>query len=60
MTIDSLLASGGVQSFAEMSNIAKELRQRLDETFIIGRPEIVTEQVSIDGTRRSTSGPGCA
>ena len=42
----------GVQSFAEMSNIAKELRQRLDEEFVIGRPEIVTEQVSNDGTRK--------
>ena len=42
----------GVQDFAEMSNIAKELRQRLDEEFIIGRPEIVTEQVSNDGTRK--------
>ena len=42
----------GVTSFAQMSNIAKELRQRLDEEFIIGRPEIVTEQVSNDGTRK--------
>jgi 23S rRNA (adenine2503-C2)-methyltransferase len=42
----------GVQSFAEMTNIAKDLRQRLDEEFIIGRPEIVTEQVSTDGTRK--------
>ena len=42
----------GVQSFAEMTNIAKELRQRLAEDFVIGRPEIVTEQVSTDGTRK--------
>jgi len=42
----------GVTSFDQMTNIAKDLRQRLDETFIIGRPEIVTEQVSNDGTRK--------
>ena len=42
----------GVTSFAEMTNIAKELRQRLDESFVIGRPDIVTEQVSNDGTRK--------
>jgi len=42
----------GVQSFAEMTNIAKELRQRLDEAFVIGRPDIVTEQTSNDGTRK--------
>ena len=35
-----------------MTNIAKDLRQRLDEEFVIGRPEIVTEQVSNDGTRK--------
>ena len=42
----------GVQSFGEMTNIARDLRQRLDEQFVIGRPEIVTEQVSADGTRK--------
>ena len=42
----------GVNSFAEMTNIARDLRQRLDETFVIGRPDIVTEQVSNDGTRK--------
>ena len=42
----------GVTSFAEMTNIAKDLRQRLDEEFVIGRPEIVTEQTSNDGTKK--------
>ncbi len=42
----------GATSFAEMTNIAKELRGRLDEEFTIGRPEIVTEQRSSDGTRK--------
>jgi 23S rRNA (adenine2503-C2)-methyltransferase len=38
--------------FAEMTDISKDLRTRLDETFVIGRPDIVTEQVSSDGTRK--------
>jgi 23S rRNA (adenine2503-C2)-methyltransferase len=42
----------GAQSFAEMTDISKELRQRLDGEFTIGRPEVVTEQVSTDGTRK--------
>jgi len=42
----------GVRDFAGMTNIARDLRLRLDETFVIGRPEIVTEQVSNDGTRK--------
>ncbi len=42
----------GVQSFDAMTNIARDLRLRLDAEFIIGRPEIVTEQVSNDGTRK--------
>src|SRR6478609_423162 len=42
----------GVTSFAEMTNIAKELRQRLDDEFVIGRPEVVTEQTSTDGTKK--------
>ncbi|MFT3988389.1 23S rRNA (adenine(2503)-C(2))-methyltransferase RlmN [Aestuariivirga sp.] len=42
----------GVTEFSAMTNIARELRERLDETFIIGRPDIVTEQVSSDGTRK--------
>ncbi|MGH6854201.1 MAG: 23S rRNA (adenine(2503)-C(2))-methyltransferase RlmN [Aestuariivirga sp.] len=42
----------GAQSFAEMTDISKELRVRLDECFLIGRPDVVTEQVSSDGTRK--------
>jgi len=42
----------GAQSFDEMTDISKELRARLGECFVIGRPEIVTEQVSTDGTRK--------
>jgi 23S rRNA (adenine2503-C2)-methyltransferase len=42
----------GVTSFAAMSNISKDLREKLEESFQIGRPEIVTEQKSTDGTRK--------
>ena len=42
----------GAQSFAGMTDISKELRTRLEECFVIGRPEVVTEQVSTDGTRK--------
>jgi len=42
----------GVTDFAQMTNIAKELRVRLDEVFILERLEVVTEQVSSDGTRK--------
>ena len=40
----------GTTDFAAMSNIAKELRLKLEEAFQITRPEIVTEQKSNDGT----------
>jgi 23S rRNA (adenine2503-C2)-methyltransferase len=42
----------GVTDFSAMSNIAKGLRAELADAFAIGRPEIVTEQVSVDGTRK--------
>lgn len=42
----------GARSFGEMTDIARELRERLDRTFIIGRPDIVAEQISGDGTRK--------
>jgi 23S rRNA (adenine2503-C2)-methyltransferase len=35
-----------------MSNIGKPTRQLLAESFTIDRPEIVSEQVSVDGTRK--------
>ena len=40
----------GATDFEVMTNIAKELRGRLAETFSIARPEVVTEQKSSDGT----------
>ena len=42
----------GATDFAVMTDIAKELRGELAATFSLARPEIVTEQVSIDGTRK--------
>jgi 23S rRNA (adenine2503-C2)-methyltransferase len=42
----------GATGFAAMTNVSKDLRARLAETFALSRPEIVTEQVSSDGTRK--------
>ncbi len=42
----------GVRDFSEMTNISKDLRARLSEAFEIRVPEIVTRQVSRDGTRK--------
>jgi 23S rRNA (adenine2503-C2)-methyltransferase len=42
----------GATDFAAMSNIAKELRGTLGSSFDLARPEIVTEQISSDGTRK--------
>ncbi len=42
----------GVTDFERMTNIAKKTRDRLAELFVIARPEIVTEQRSVDGTRK--------
>ena len=42
----------GVREFSAMTNVAKDLRARLDAAYTIGRPEIVAEQVSADGTRK--------
>ncbi len=42
----------GASTFDGMTDIAKELRGTLAERFTLTRPEIVTEQVSVDGTRK--------
>jgi 23S rRNA (adenine2503-C2)-methyltransferase len=42
----------GARDFAPMTDIAKELRAELAQNFTLARPEIVTEQVSSDGTRK--------
>ena len=43
---------GGATSFDTMSNVSKELRAKLEDTYSLERPEIVSEQVSEDGTRK--------
>ncbi len=42
----------GITSFDMMTDVAKDLRLALARHFTIDRPEIVTEQVSTDGTRK--------
>jgi 23S rRNA (adenine2503-C2)-methyltransferase len=42
----------GVSDFAAMTNVAKELRATLAEHYTLERPEIVTQQISTDGTRK--------
>lgn len=42
----------GARSFAQMFNISAELRSSLAEYFTITYPEIVEDQLSIDGTRK--------
>ncbi|NRA86095.1 MAG: 23S rRNA (adenine(2503)-C(2))-methyltransferase RlmN [Rhizobiales bacterium] len=42
----------GVTEWDEMRNVSKDLRNMLAEKFSIARPELVTEQVSVDGTRK--------
>jgi 23S rRNA (adenine2503-C2)-methyltransferase len=42
----------GVTDFERMTNVQKGFRQTLADSFQLERPEIVSEQVSIDGTRK--------
>ena len=42
----------GSTSFSDMTSMSKDLRLALAERFTVDRPEVVAEQVSIDGTRK--------
>jgi 23S rRNA (adenine2503-C2)-methyltransferase len=42
----------GTRDFAGMTNLAKDYRARLEDTFVIERPTVVARQVSADGTRK--------
>jgi 23S rRNA (adenine2503-C2)-methyltransferase len=42
----------GAQSFDEMTSVSRGLRTTLDRHFTLARPELVAEQVSVDGTRK--------
>nr|WP_306265240.1 23S rRNA (adenine(2503)-C(2))-methyltransferase RlmN [Pararhizobium sp. IMCC3301] len=42
----------GVSNFDNMTNLSKTLRGELAERFSLERPEILEEQISVDGTRK--------
>jgi 23S rRNA (adenine2503-C2)-methyltransferase len=42
----------GFTDFAGMTTISKDLRAALAERFTVDRPEVIAEQVSVDGTRK--------
>jgi len=42
----------GATSFDEMTSVSKELRATLAAHYTLARPEVVAEQVSVDGTRK--------
>jgi 23S rRNA (adenine2503-C2)-methyltransferase len=50
----------GARDFGAMSNLAKDFRGNIAERFTLERPEVVTEQISSDGTRKwlLRTGPG--
>ena len=50
----------GARDFASMSNLAKDFRALLEASFTLERPEVITAQVSQDGTRKwlLRTGPG--
>ena len=42
----------GLRDFAGMTNLSKDLRQTLSDRFCIEIPQVVTRQISTDGTRK--------
>jgi 23S rRNA (adenine2503-C2)-methyltransferase len=48
----------GARTFDQMTTLAKSLRQELDASFVVERPEIMTAQRSADGTRKWVLGFG--
>ena len=50
----------GAKDFAAMGNLAKDFRGAMGEAFTLARPEIISEQISTDGTRKwlLRTGPG--
>ena len=42
----------GLRDFAAMSNLAKDYRQLLTDNFVLEIPQVVTRQISTDGTRK--------
>jgi len=55
MRVDQLwnwIYARGATGFPQMTSVSKELRAALDERFTLARPEVMAEQVSVDGTRK--------
>ena len=50
--LNQWLHNRGAASFDAMTNVSKDLRAALNERFTLARPEIVSEQISVDGTRK--------
>src|SRR5271169_4178917 len=50
----------GVRDFERMTTLSKPFRTEMAERFTLARPEVVTEQISEDGTRKwlLRAGPG--
>ena len=42
----------GARTFADMTNVSKDMRAQLEARFTVDRPEVVAEQISNDGTRK--------
>src|SRR5271170_5993864 len=42
----------GAREFGDMTNLAKDFRAEMSGHFSLARPEVVTEQISNDGTRK--------
>jgi 23S rRNA (adenine2503-C2)-methyltransferase len=42
----------GARDFDAMTSVSKDLRTRLAAVFTLARPEVVAEQISVDGTRK--------
>src|SRR5262249_4441473 len=42
----------GARGFDEMTSVSKELRAALEQHFTLARPDVVADQVSVDGTRK--------
>src|SRR5262245_5062516 len=42
----------GATDFEQLTSVSKELRAALAERFTLARPEVVAEQISVDGTRK--------
>ena len=42
----------GATSFDVMTSVSKEMRALLEQHFTLARPEVVAEQISVDGTRK--------